>query len=335
VLEDKVATDLRDWLRLTLISGIGGETQRKLLQPFGSAEAVFAAGASACRALIGPALAERLQNDDVADAIDAALSWAAEAGNHIVTLGDADYPQALIDSADPPTLLYVKGRLELLNRPALAIVGSRNASPEREANAEAFAEALAGAGLVIVSGLALAHHGALKGGGANGGTIAVIGTGADRIYPARNQALTREIFERGAIISEFQLGTPALAVNFPRRNRIIAGLSRGCLVIEAADRSGSLITARLAADAVRDVFAIPGSIHSTLSKGCHKLIKQGAKLVESAQDVLEELHWGLVCRSRQRRSGGHGRPCRGCLDGGLGPRSLRRGHLGNALQLDA
>jgi DNA processing protein len=294
VLEDKVAIELRDWLRLSLISGIGGETQRKLLKTFGSAEAVFAAGASAWRAVIGPALAQRLQHDDVAEAIETALAWAAEAGNHIVTLGDADYPQALLDSADPPTLIYVKGHIELLNRPALAIVGSRNASPQGEVNAEAFAEALAGAGLIIVSGLALgidaaAHRGALKGGGS---TIAVIGTGADRIYPARNQALTREISERGAIVSEFPLGTPALASNFPRRNRIIAGLSRGCLVIEAAERSGSLITARLAADAGRDVFAIPGSIHSTLSKGCHKLIKQGAKLVESAQDVLEELRWG-------------------------------------------
>jgi DNA processing protein len=303
VLEDKVAVELRDWLRLSLISGIGGETQRKLLKAFGSAEAVFAASASAWRGVIGPALAQRLQHDDVSEPIETALAWAAEPGNHIVTLGDADYPQALLDSADPPTLLYVKGCIELLNRPALAIVGSRNASRQGEANAEAFSEALAGAGLVIVSGLALgidaaAHRGALKGcggtvGGNKGGTIAVIGTGADRIYPARNQALTREISERGAIISEFPLGTPALASNFPRRNRIIAGLSRGCLVIEAAERSGSLITARLAADAGRDVFAIPGSIHSTLSKGCHKLIKQGAKLVESAQDVLEELHWGV------------------------------------------
>jgi DNA processing protein len=297
VLEDKVATELRDWLRLSLISGIGGETQRKLLQAFGSAAAVFAAGTSAWRAVIGAAQAERVANNDVSDAIETALSWAAEVGNHIVTLGDPDYPQALLDSADPPTLLYVKGHLELLNRSALAIVGSRNASRQGEANAEAFAEALAGAGLVIVSGLALgidaaAHRGALKSrGGAIGRTIAVIGTGADRIYPARNQALTREISERGAIVSEFPLGTPALASNFPRRNRIIAGLSRGCLVVEAAERSGSLITARLAADAGRDVFAIPGSIHSTLSKGCHKLIKQGAKLVESAQDVLEELRW--------------------------------------------
>ncbi len=293
MLEEAAAAELRNWLRLSLIPGIGGETQRKLLQAFGSPEAIFAAGSAALRALIGAALAEQLRQHDATISIEAALSWVAEAGNRIVTLADADYPQALLDSVDPPILLYVKGRIELLNRPALAMVGSRNASRQGEVNAEAFAEALAAAGLVIVSGLALgidaaAHRGAMKSGGA---TIAVIGTGTDRIYPARNQALTREICERGALVSEFPLGTPALASNFPRRNRIIAGLSRGCLVIEAAERSGSLITARLAADAGRDVFAIPGSIHSTLSKGCHKLIKQGAKLVESAQDVLEELGW--------------------------------------------
>jgi DNA processing protein len=292
VAEDKVGGDLRDWLRLCLIPGIGGETQRKLLRAHGSAAAVFAAGPAAWRPTVGAAQAEQLQQHDATGEIETALAWAAEPGNHIVTLADSDYPQALLDSADPPTLLYVKGRLELLNLPALAIVGSRNASRQGEANAEAFAEALAAAGLVIVSGLALgidaaAHRGALK----SGATIAVVGTGADRIYPARNQALTREIAERGALMSEFPLGTPALAANFPRRNRIIAGLGRGCLVVEAAERSGSLITARLSADAGRDVFAIPGSIHSTLSKGCHKLIKQGAKLVESAQDVLEELDW--------------------------------------------
>jgi len=193
-------------------------------------------------------------------------------------------------------LLFAKGRVELLNEPAFAIVGSRNATRQGEANAHAFAEALSRARLTVVSGLALgidaaAHRGALDGGA---GTIAVIGTGVDRIYPARNAALARDIAERGVIVSEFHLGTPPLAPNFPRRNRIIAGLGRGCLVVEAAEASGSLITARLAAEAGREVFAIPGSIHAPLAKGCHRLLKQGAKLVETAQDILEELRWEAV-----------------------------------------
>jgi DNA processing protein len=186
----------------------------------------------------------------------------------------------------------------------LAIVGSRNATRQGEQNAEAFAETLSQSGLTIVSGLAMgidaaAHRGALKG---RGSTVAVIGTGIDRIYPARNENLAREIAAEGLIISEFALGTPPLASNFPRRNRIIAGLSLGCLVVEAADRSGSLITARLAAEAGRDVFAIPGSIHSPLAKGCHRLIKQGAKLVDSAQDILEELKWEAAPDTEQNPS---------------------------------
>ena len=193
----------------------------------------------------------------------------------------------------------MKGSAPLLNGKSLAIVGSRNPTPQGEANASAFAAELAAAGLSIVSGLALgidaaAHRGAMK---AGGHTIAVIGTGADRIYPARNRELAHAICEHGAILSEFPLGTPPLPGNFPRRNRLIAGLSRGCLVVEAAARSGSLITARLAADFGREVFAIPGSIHSPLSKGCHQLIRQGAKLVESAQDVLEELGWASATAS--------------------------------------
>jgi DNA processing protein len=175
----------------------------------------------------------------------------------------------------------------------LAMVGSRNATAQGERNAEAFAQALGGAGLSIVSGLALgidaaAHRGALA---TAASTVAVIGTGADRLYPARNESLARAIVDQGVVLSEFPLGTPALASNFPRRNRIIAGLGLGCLVVEAAQRSGSLITARLAAESGREVFAIPGSIHSPLSRGCHQLIRQGAKLVESAQDILEELRW--------------------------------------------
>jgi DNA processing protein len=202
-------------------------------------------------------------------------------------------------------LLYAKGRLELLRRPAIAIVGSRNATAQGIANAEAFARSLSAAGYVIVSGQALgidtaAHRGAL---GGEGSTIAVIGTGADIVYPARNHDLAHAIARDGLILSEFPLGTPALAQNFPRRNRIISGLSRGVLVVEAALRSGSLITARLAGEQGRDVFAIPGSIHSPLSKGCHTLIKQGAKLVDSAQDVLDELGGPAVAASAGQARG--------------------------------
>lgn len=201
----------------------------------------------------------------------------------------------MLETADPPTLLYVRGNPALLGRRSLAIVGSRNATPQGLQTAAGFSRTLAAQGIAIVSGLALgidaaAHQGALTAGGE---TVAVIGTGVDRLYPARNKALALEIIERGAIVSEFPLGTPALAPNFPRRNRIISGLSRGVLVVEAAPESGSLITARLAAEQGREVFAIPGSIHSPVARGCHKLIKQGAKLVETAQDILEEFGNGI------------------------------------------
>ena len=286
-----------DWLRLTLIPGVGGETQRSLLKAFGLPGAVFGAAHSALATHIGDALAQRLLNHDNTAAVDAALEWARLPGNGLVTLADPDYPAALLDTADPPALLYLKGRRELLNRPMLAIVGSRNATAQGERDAAAFAASLGAAGFTIVSGLALgidaaAHRGALSNNEAGGSTVAIIGTGADRLYPARNADLAREIAEHGAIVSEFPLGTPALAANFPRRNRIIAGLAKGTLVVEAAPKSGSLITARLAAEAGRDVFAIPGSIHSPQARGCHQLIRQGAKLVETAQDVLEELGWG-------------------------------------------
>jgi DNA processing protein len=225
--------------------------------------------------------------------IDQTLRWASTPGNRILTLADANYPASLLNTADPPLLLYVKGRIELLTRPSLAIVGSRNATTQGVTNAEKFSEALSQAGWTIVSGLALgidtaAHHGALRYADLGGSTVAVIGTGADIVYPARNRTLAHQIAEAGCIVSEYPLGAPAISGNFPRRNRIISGLSRGVLVIEAAAESGSLITARMAAEQGRDVFAIPGSIHSPLAKGCHLLIKQGAKLVESAQDILEE-----------------------------------------------
>jgi DNA processing protein len=281
---------LAAWLRLTLIPGIGGETQRKLLAAFGLPEAIFAAGRLATRAVAGDR-ADLLFDVDPSDAIELSLAWAGQPGQHIITLADDDYPKALLEIADPPSLLYVRGNPALLRQRSLAMVGSRNATPQGVQTAESFARSLAGKGLCIVSGLALgidaaAHRGALAAGGE---TIAVIGTGADRIYPARNKELALAIAERGAIVSEFPLGTPSIASNFPRRNRIISGLARGVLVVEAAPESGSLITARLAAEQGREVFAIPGSIHSPVARGCHKLIKQGAKLVETAADILEEL----------------------------------------------
>lgn len=287
---------LRDWLRLTLIPGIGGETQRKLLAAFGLPEAVFSAGFSALRGVIGEKAIALLLDTDNQEAVQSAIEWSQGEGQHIVTLADSEYPQTLLEIPDPPTVLYVRGRLELLNLPTLAVVGSRNPTAQGIQNAERFASALAEAGLVIASGLALgidaaAHRGALA---ANANTVAFIGTGIDRVYPARNRELALEIGAKGAIVSEFPIGTPVTAANFPRRNRLISGVSRGVLVVEAAPESGSLITARLAGEQGRDVFAIPGSIHSPLSRGCHKLIRQGAKLVETAQDVLEEIHWREV-----------------------------------------
>lgn len=288
------AGSLATWLRLTLIPGIGGETQRKLLAAFGLPDAIFNAGRSAVRGVVGDKAASLLFDTDNRAGVSAALEWSAASEQHIITLADPEYPQCLLEIPDPPTLIYVRGRVDLLNRPALAIVGSRNATPQGLQNAERFSAAFTDAGLVIASGLALgidaaAHRGALS---ADGDTVAFIGTGIDRIYPARNRELALEIGAKGAIISEFPLATPVCAANFPRRNRLISGYSRGVLVVEAAVESGSLITARLAAEQGREVFAIPGSIHSPQSRGCHKLIKQGAKLVETAQDVLEELRWG-------------------------------------------
>ncbi len=285
--------NLAAWLRLTLVPGIGGETQRKLLAAFGLPEHLFAARRDEVARVIGDAATDKLLNTTVDEVVDAALRWAETPDCHLLTLADAAYPAALLQISNPPSLLYVRGSLDCLQAPALAIVGSRNATPQGAQNARTFAATLARRGLVIVSGLALgidaaAHGGALEGGG---NTIAVIGTGADRLYPARNRDLALEIVEHGAIVSEFPLGTPALAANFPRRNRLIAGLARGVLVVEAALQSGSLITARLAGDQGREVFAIPGSIHSPVARGCHRLIRQGAKLVETAEDILEELAW--------------------------------------------
>jgi DNA processing protein len=254
----------------------------------------------ACATGFSPSSARLLKAEDDAttERVNAALAWLSGAdegsARSLVTLADADYPKLLLEIADPPVLLYARGRRELLGSDCVAMVGSRNTTPQGEQNAEAFAKALVQAGITVVSGLALgidaaSHRGALAATHAHACTIAVIGTGIDRLYPARNKELAQAISERGLILSEYALGTPPLQGNFPRRNRLISGLSRGVLVVEAAVQSGSLITARLAAEQGREVLAIPGSIHSPMSRGCHALIKQGAKLVESAQDVIEEL----------------------------------------------
>jgi DNA processing protein len=279
------------WLRLTLVPALGSAAQRKLLAALGSPEDALAASVGSLERLVGREPAEALKRGPEAARINEALRWLESDGASLLTLADPQYPAGLLEISDPPVVLYARGHTELLRRPALAIVGSRTPTPGGAADAAAFAEALSNAGLTIVSGLALgidtaAHRGGLAGASSS---IAVLGTGLDRVYPARNQELAHRLSSEGLMVSEFALATPAMAQNFPRRNRIISGLARGCLVAEAALRSGSLITARLALEQGREVFAIPGSIHSPLSKGCHWLIKQGAKLVESAQDVLEEL----------------------------------------------
>jgi DNA processing protein len=283
---------LASWLQLSLTPGLGASAIRRLLSRYGLPQKVLLETRAELARQAGVPALEGLDSDDVRRAVERALAWAAKPGHCVVTLADQAYPRALLEISDPPPLLYARGRLELLGRSALAVVGSRNATEQGIRNAESFSRALSGEGLTIVSGLALgidaaAHRGGLAGGPAS--TIAVLGTGIDLAYPARNAALAADIAERGLIVSEFALGTPPAAVHFPRRNRLISGLALGCLVVEAAPASGSLITARLAAEQGREVFAIPGSIHSPLSKGCHALIKSGAKLVECAEDVLAEL----------------------------------------------
>ncbi len=276
------------WLTLEAVPGLGPEALRRLFDSFPDAEAICRARPAQLAAVAGDRLAR-----DIASARPprATLDWLAAPENHLITWDDSAYPAQLRDLADAPAWLYVKGDPEWLARPMLAIVGSRHATPQGARDAHAFAETLSQAGLTVVSGLAqgidaAAHEGGLLG---LASSVAVVGTGLDRVYPARNRELAHRLAAGGAIVSEFPIGTPPRRGHFPRRNRIISGLSLGVLVVEAALQSGSLITARLAGEQGRDVFAIPGSIHSSLSKGCHRLIKQGAKLVESANDILEEL----------------------------------------------
>ena len=308
------ADELAAWVRLLAAPGIGRESARKLLACYGSPQAVIAASTASRAQVVGPAAAQAVaHSSEETDALVAATqAWLAGADadddtspRAVVTLGDPLYPAALLQTADPPLMLYAQGRTELLAASSLAVVGSRNPTPQGSENARAFARHLSDAGLAVVSGLALgidaaAHEGALQGAG---GTIAVVGTGLDRVYPKRHFELAHRIAREGLVLSEYPLGTPPLAGHFPTRNRIIAGLARGTLVVEAALQSGSLITARLASEAGRDIFAIPGSIHSPLSRGCHSLIKQGAKLVETANDILDELHWAAPRAPDTRQAG--------------------------------
>lgn len=298
--------ELGAWLRLVLTPGIGTESARRLLAAFGEPTALFAQSETAFSQLVSAQQARALLQmpEGCDELLQNTLNWlhaeaAAGVARGIVTLGDADYPAPLMQIPDPPLMLYALGQTEHMQRLqpelALAMVGSRNPTPQGTDNAHAFARTVAASGLTVVSGMALgvdgaAHEGALQGAAAGQlATIAVVGTGLDRVYPRQHRDLAHRIAQHGLILSEYPLGTPPLAANFPRRNRLISGLSQATLVVEAGLPSGSLITAKQALDQGRDVMAIPGSIHSAQSKGCHALIKQGAKLVESAQDVLEEL----------------------------------------------
>ncbi len=289
--------DFAAWFRLLQTPGLGRDTARRLLAACGTPAAVLGTAHATLRELVGQSVATALQQApaEFQARLDAARRW-LEGGvdRHFLTLGHPAWPPLLLQTADPPLLLYVQGALAHLSAPAVAVVGSRRPSPQGADNARAFAASLGAQGWVVVSGLAqgidaAAHEGALAAGAP---TVAVMGAGPDIIYPARHRALAQRIVAQGALVSEFAPGVPPLPEHFPLRNRIIAGLTRGTLVVEAALRSGSLITARLANEAGRDVWAIPGSIHAAQSQGCHALIKQGAKLVGSAQDILDELQGG-------------------------------------------
>ena len=299
--------ELSGWLRLRLTPGVGDGSARKLLAAFGLPASIFHQTEAAIAQVVSAAQAKALllMPEELAAQEQKTWDWlqAEPQSRRVLTLADPAYPQALLNIEDPPVMLYAIGAeqawgpqgLNAVQERCIAVVGSRNPTPQGLANAHDFAASLADSGLTIVSGLALgidgaAHEGALDGGTRDQiATIAVVGTGLDRVYPRQHRVLAHRIAQRGVILSEYPLGTAPLAAHFPMRNRIISGLSRGTLVVEAALQSGSLITARMALEQGRDVFAIPGSIHATQARGCHALIKQGAKLVESAQDILEEL----------------------------------------------
>lgn len=343
--------ELSAWLRLALTPGVGNDKARELLAACGLPEAIFEQPESALAQLASPKQVKGLLTPppELAEQLESTWRWLNETGpegapRRLLTLGDPLYPAGLLNLEDPPLMLFTLGAPGLgpdtLVR-SLAVVGSRNPTPQGAANARHFAKALAQAGLTIVSGLALgvdgaAHEGALEGMPADGAlaalaTVAVVGTGLDRVYPAKHRELAHRIAQRGLLVSEYLLGTPPLPSNFPKRNRLIAGLAQGTLVVEAALQSGSLITARLTAEQGKEVFAIPGSIHTTQSRGCHALIRQGAKLVESAQDVLEELkleHLVAPDETEAPEAGGTGET------GGMGGRSVAESGLLHALGFD-
>ena len=288
VAEDELAY----WLALLFTPGIGTRRFQTLLTHIGSPREILEASPQQLidAKALPKNLAARLSTPDWPQ-VEKQLHWQQQRDNHIITCTDPFYPALLKEISDPPPLLFIQGDVEVLVRQQIAIVGSRNPGPDGNENTFAFARDLGRRGYIVTSGLALgvdtaAHRGALAG---NGTTIAVMGTGPDHRYPKSNRALADEILQNGALITEFPIGTPPLAENFPRRNRIISGMSLGVLVTEAALRSGSLITARSALEQGREVFAIPGSIHNPLAKGCHSLLRDGAKLVESTQDIIEEL----------------------------------------------
>jgi len=317
------AEELRSWLRLELTSGVGNVTARSLLQHFGLPNSIFEATESELRVCVTERQAEALLQvpQGLDELVDLTRHWlqAAPDQRRVLTLGDNDYPLALLDTEDPPLMLYAMGQVQDLAsgfarcaQRGVAVVGSRNPTPQGIQNARQFSAALGQAGLTVVSGLALgidgaAHEGALEGSFKDElATIAVVGTGLDRVYPKAHLDLAHRIAARGVLLSEYPLGTPPLSANFPKRNRIISGLCKGTLVVEAALKSGSLITARMAVEQGKEVFAIPGSIHSTQARGCHALIKQGAKLVESAQDILDELNLMTDARAPSTSTNGTG-----------------------------
>lgn len=290
--------NLRQWLQLAFSYGVGPATFLKLVRQFGSVDRILSQDLASLAALVGMGVAKSILATTPQDQVANAMAWLelAPTRRRILTLNDAVYPPELAEIASPPVILFAEGNLSLLANPKVAVVGTRHPSQQGLENGYAFGHELALNGVTVVSGLAAgidrcAHQGALAADAAS--TIAVLGTGIDLVYPARNVEVYRQISHQGLLLSEFPLGMHAAANNFPRRNRIIVGLAKACLVIESGIDGGSMISANFALEMGREVMALPGSIHNPMARGCHKLIKQGAKLVENINDVLDELQLGV------------------------------------------